>query len=176
MAAGILGVWFSIKEKTVAWPLFILCYACYLYLYFGNLKAFAGMNAVFILISIYGWINWTKNPGASTDEIPITRTPRAHWPIIGAIILVATGGVGWLLSQTGEANVPYIDAFAACCGFTAQWMLGRKHIETWIFWLISDVIYLVLVFQQQDWPTVILFIIFIYLAFKGWRDWSRQLT
>ncbi|NBB80104.1 MAG: hypothetical protein GVY36_11780 [Verrucomicrobia bacterium] len=175
MAAGILGVWLSIKEKVAAWPLFILCYGCYLYLYFGNLNAFAGMNGVFILISIYGWIRWAKVPGATTQAIPITRTPRAHWPIIGAVIVVATGGIGWLLSQSGEANVPYIDAFATLCAFVAQWMLSRKQIETWIFWLISDMIYLVLVFQQQDWPTVLLFTIFIYLAWKGLRDWARQL-
>lgn len=176
MAAGILGVWLSIRQKVAAWPLFILCYGCYLYLYFGNLKAFAGMNAVFILISIYGWIQWTRSPGERADEIPITRTPRAHWPMIGAIIVIATGGIGWLLSQNSEANAPYIDALATLCAFIAQWMLTRKHIETWIFWLISDVIYLVLVFQQQDWPTVILFTIFIYLALKGLRDWSRQLN
>ena len=176
MAAGILGVWLSIKQKVAAWPLFILCYGCYLYLYFGNLKAFAGMNAVFILISIYGWIKWAKNPGEPGDEVPVTRTSQAHWPIIGVVIVVATCGIGWLLSQTNEAKVPYLDALATFCGFTAQWMLSRKHIETWIFWLISDVIYLVLVYQPRAWPTVILFVTFICLAVKGWREWSRQLA
>jgi len=174
MTAGLAGVWLSIKEKVAAWPLFILCYGCYVYLYAGNLNAFAGMNTVFIFISVYGWIKWAKNPGGEGGEVPVTRTPRAHWPVIGAILVGATIAAGWLLSRSGQTTVPYLDAFATFCGFTAQWMLSRKHIETWLFWIVSDLIYLVLVLRQRDLPTTLLFIGFLILAVKGWREWKRS--
>lgn len=172
MAAGITGVWKSIKEKIAAWPLFITCYGCYVYIsYQHGLHAFMGMNIVFIAISLYGLWKWSRNPGGQSVELPITRTKKAHWPLVGLFLVFGTLGIGWWLGRAGEAKIPYLDAFATSCGFVAQWMLGRKHIETWIFWIISDIVYLSIFLQAQSWPSVILFSVFIVLAVKGWRNW-----
>ncbi|MFU8848237.1 MAG: nicotinamide riboside transporter PnuC [Opitutales bacterium] len=172
MAAGITGVWLSIKEKIAAWPLFIACYCCYVYIsYQHGLYALMGMNIVFIAISLYGFWKWSRNPGGQRVELPITRTKKAHWPLVGLFLLIGTVGIGWWLGRSGEANIPYLDAFATCCGFVAQWMLGRKHIETWIFWILSDIVYLSLFAQAQSWPSVLLFFVFIILAIKGWKEW-----
>lgn len=172
MATGITAVWLSIKEKVAAWPLFIICYSSYVYIsYHFGLHAFMGMNIVFIGISIYGWLKWTGKIKSGEEELPVTVTAKAHWPLIAAFLVLATGGIGWLLSSTGEAKLPYLDAFATGCGFTAQWMLSRKHLETWIFWIITDIIYLGIFAQGHAWPSVILFAAFIILATKGWKEW-----
>lgn len=172
---GIAGVWLSIKEKILAWPSFILCYACYVYIsYDFGLPALMGMNIVFIGISFYGWAKWTRS-GNNEAKVHVSTTTRSHWPRVIAFICTGTIGLGWLLTQSGGATQPYADAFAASCGLTAQWMLSRKHIETWIFWLISDVTYLILFALGGLWPTVVLFTIFTGLAIKGWRDWGRQI-
>lgn len=177
MITGIVGVWLSIKEKLGAWPLFIICYGCYVYIsYDFGLHAFMGMNAVFIGISIYGWLKWAGKIKADADEVPISRTAKAHWPLVAAFLLVATGGIGWLLSLRGEAKIPYLDAFATTCGFTAQWMLSRKHLETWLFWIITDMIYLGIFFYGQSWPSVVLFAVFIGLAIKGWSEWQKSVS
>ncbi|MEC8614116.1 MAG: nicotinamide mononucleotide transporter, partial [Verrucomicrobiota bacterium] len=62
MLTGILGVYLSIKEKILAWPLFILCYATYVYISFrGNYYAFGGMNVIFTFVAAYGWLGWFKS-------------------------------------------------------------------------------------------------------------------
>jgi nicotinamide mononucleotide transporter len=68
-----------------------------------------------------------------------------------------------------------LDAFATCCGFIAQWMLSRKHVETWLIWIVTDTIYIGLLGVQSSWSSVVLFSIFIVLAIKGWKDWRQQL-
>lgn len=172
MLAGISGVWLSIKEKIAAWPLFITCYSCYVYIaYSSGLHAFMGMNIGFIAISLYGFWKWAHNKQGQVDLLPITRTKKAHWPLVGLFLLVGTVGIGCWLSSWEEAKLPYWDAFATCCGFVAQWMLSRKHIETWIFWILSDIVYLSIFLQAQSWPSVILFSVFIVLAIKGWKAW-----
>ncbi|MFP4156937.1 MAG: nicotinamide riboside transporter PnuC [Opitutales bacterium] len=172
MTAGILGVWLSIKEKIAAWPLFITCYGCYVYIsYQFGLFAFMGMNIVFIAISLYGLWKWSHNRSSGKDALPITSTRKRHWAIIFTFLLLGTIGIGGLLDSRGSSNWPYWDALATCCGFVAQWMLSRKHIETWIFWILSDLIYLAIFFQEPSWPSVILFTTFIFLALKGWFDW-----
>lgn len=175
MVTGSVGVWLSIKEKVFAWPLFICCYAAYIYISFrSGYYAFSGMNAVFVGIATYGWYNWANASNSDSESsAKITHIPTRHWVKIAAFITLGSFGIGWLLSHTGEARLPYIDAFATCCAFTAQWMLSQKYIENWIFWIITDIIYAVFFFNDRIWPSVILFIVFIILAIKGWREWRQ---
>lgn len=175
MVTGIAGVWLSIKEKIGAWPFFILCYGAYIYISFrSGFYAFGGMNIAFVGIGIYGWYQWAKPKTESTAWIG--RTPSKNWAIIAVLIPCGTFLIGWLLASTGEARYPYIDAFATCCAFTAQWMLSKKYIENWLFWITADVVYACFFFMDRIWTSVLLFVVFIFLAVKGWREWKAILS
>ena len=70
--AGILGVWFSIKEKLITWPTFIVSYSAYIYVSLSaGLFAHMSLNILFIFISIYGWRLWLKNKTNHSDSIGI---------------------------------------------------------------------------------------------------------
>ncbi len=176
MATGVLGVWLSIKERIAAWPFFIVCYACYVSIsYQSGLYAFMGMNTVFIGISLYGLWAWARGQAEAGAALSITATRRGHWPLVVGILLLATFWIGWLLDFKDNSNLPYVDALAACSGFIAQWMLSRKQIETWMFWILSDLIYIGIFLKGGYWPGVLLFTAFIFLALKGWREWRSLL-
>jgi len=177
MATGSAGVWLSIKQKNSAWLLFIACYCCYIYIGWQlSLYAFAGMNTAFIGISLYGLFKWTR-PQVTNQVQPlaVSNTPKHLWPVIIAFLLLGTLGIGYLLQSLGEASLPYLDAFATSCGFVAQWMLSRKHVENWLCWIISDIIYVCLFAMNNSIPSIILFTVLIGLACKGWRDWNKEL-
>lgn len=177
MATGIVGVWLSIKEKILAWPLFILCYGAYIYISFrSSFYAFGGMNIAFVGVAAYGWYQWSKADSDSGDESSsVGHMPARHWLKVAAFILLGTLGIGWLLSNTGEARFPFFDAFATSCAFTAQWMLSKKYIENWIFWILTDCIYTTFFYIDRIWPSVVLFGVFILLAIKGWREWRQTI-
>ena len=138
MITGIAGVYLSIKERILAWPFFILCYAAYVYISFrGNYYAFGGMNVIFVFVATYGWFRWSTSSKKGGGEIRISHLAPAHRWIVAAFICVGTLGLGYLLKSTGEARLPYYDAFATTCTLSAQWMLGRKYIENWIFWILA---------------------------------------
>jgi len=81
MVAGISGVWLSIKEKIAAWPLFITCYGCYVYIsYSHGLHAFMGMNIAFIAISLYGFWKWARNRHGPVDELLDQRRRHLRSP------------------------------------------------------------------------------------------------
>ena len=171
---GVTGVYLSIKEKTVAWLLFIVCYTSYVFLsYQADLFAALLMNSVFIFISIYGWFSWSKakDPTATAPARAISHIPRAQLVRVAAFILAGAIGFGWALDQYTEAFLPYVDAFAMCSAFTAQWMLSRKFVENWLFWTVANTIYIGLWAAQGYYVTVGLFSIFIFLAIKGWIEW-----
>ncbi|HAV14172.1 MAG TPA: hypothetical protein DCX06_11875 [Opitutae bacterium] len=174
MVTGIVGVWLSIQEKVAAWPLFILCYGAYIYISFrSGFYAFGGMNIAFVGIATYGWYQWAKPKSQDTGNgSSICHLPTKNWGFIATFIACGSILIGWLLSNTGEARFPYIDAFATCCAFTAQWMLSKKYIENWLFWILADVVYTCFFYIDRIWPSVILFTVFIFLAIKGWREWK----
>lgn len=176
---GVVGVYLSIKEKIVAWPLFIVCYASYVFLsYQADLFAALLMNSVFIFISIYGWISWSKaknSANTSTTSKIIRHIPTDILTAAATFILIGAGALGWALDTYTEAYLPYIDAFATCCAFTAQWMLSQKYVENWLFWIIADIIYVGLWGVQGYYVSVGLFSIFIFLAIKGWIEWRGMI-
>ena len=179
MFSGATGVFLSIKERVSAWPLFILCYLGYVFIGFrSGYYAFGTMNLGFIGIAVYGWYDWSglnksgKNNGNCSG---ITSISLWHWIIIAVGIAVFTFVIGILLTKTGEARLPYHDAFAVSNALIAQLLLSRKCIENWIFWVISDCVYVVLFWNDKLWPSVILFSIFIVLACKGWYAWRQSM-
>ena len=174
--AGIIGVYFSIKEKIAAWSLFLVCYAVYIYLsYQAGLYAAVAMNAAFIVISFYGWLNWSSALSRDIAPIYISKTPKTGLIAALAFILFGTIGFGAAVHHYTSAYMPYLDAFALCNAFTAQWMLSRKYVENWLFWILADVIYLGLWWAQGYLISAILFTIFISLAIQGWFEWRRQM-
>lgn len=177
MVTGIVGVYLSIKEKILAWALFIVCYSCYVYISFrGSYYAFGGMNVLFVMLASYGWFKWANAKQEGNVEIQVSRLAPKHRWIIALFIVAGTVGLGWILSQTGEARLPYYDAFATSCALSAQWMLSRKHIENWFFWIAADCVWLVFFFNDKIWPSVVLFTVFIGLAIKGWLEWKTILN
>ncbi len=179
MVAGITGVLLSIKERLSAWPLFILCYCAYIYISLrSGYYAFGAMNALLVVIAAYGWYGWSgiaKQDEGKTHRLKISRLPHMLWPFVLVFTAASTVAIGWILSQTNAARLPFWDAFAVSNALIAQWMLSRKYLENWILWVISDLVYITLFLNDRLWPSVILFGAFIVLAFKGWHDWQQSM-
>ncbi|MEM8867154.1 MAG: nicotinamide riboside transporter PnuC [Verrucomicrobiota bacterium] len=175
VASGLLAVWLSIKEKVLTWPLYIICYLSYALLSWEvKLYPFLGMNLIFIGLSAYGWRKWSRTDQPETADQQIEHCPKQAWLWISILCLVSTIGFGTLFDQYG-AYLAYADAFAASVALSAQWMLGRRYLETWALWILSDIIYIGLWSAQAYWPTVGLFGIFIILAIKGYREWHQTI-
>ena len=174
--AGIIGVYFSIKEKIAAWALFLVCYAVYIYLsYQAELYAAVAMNAFFIVISIYGWLNWSTALTTGIASINISKATKKGLIVALTFIFFGTIGIGGALHIFTSAYMPYLDACALCSSFTAQWMLSRKYVENWFFWILADLIYLGLWLAQGYLVSAILFTIFISLATRGCLEWRRKI-
>ncbi|QXD33142.1 nicotinamide riboside transporter PnuC [Candidatus Pelagisphaera phototrophica] len=182
-AAGLIGVYLSIKEKVLAWPFFLFCYGLYAYLSYGaSLYAAMTLNACFIPISAYGWWKWGvasrgKNESTPTSKsLAITRLTLKQRMAIGGISLLATIGIGTILDRYTECILPYLDAFATSISFLAQLLLSRKLIENWIAWFIADTAFIVLWAIQGYWIAVAMFTVFTVMAALGFLSWRKELS
>jgi nicotinamide mononucleotide transporter len=176
MLTGVSGVYLSIKERLLAWPLFILCYATYVFLSWqAALYATLLLNTVFIFISVYGWSNWLRASKTSHPKVHIEHTPRRLLKRCLLVVLGFSLFLGGILDHYSNAYLPYLDAFATSCAFAAQWMLSRKYIENWICWIIADCIFIGLWAAQGYYVSAVLFLIFILLATRGWLEWKSTI-
>ena len=175
--SGILGVWFSIKGKIITWPIFIICYSVYVHLAFqADLLASMSLNIVFIILSIYGWWKWGQvDANSSNKEAKGINHGEDIWILSVLFWVLGTTVIGYFLKHHIQSFQPFFDAFA-CVALTAQWMLSKRHIGTWLCWLISDIVFISLWALQGYWVTVFLFFTFMMLAIYGWRQWHHTLS
>ncbi|MEM9160349.1 MAG: nicotinamide riboside transporter PnuC [Verrucomicrobiota bacterium] len=177
-ATGLTGVYLSIREKTLAWPFFILCYGLYAYLSFSaSFYAAMFLNICFIPISVYGWYQWTRvSKEGSSERVSISWMRRSQLIYVLCIAVLGTFSIGLFLSLYAGGRMPYLDSFATTLSFLAQWALGRKFIENWISWLIADIAFIVLWGIQGYWLSVVMFIVFTAMAALGFASWKKELV
>jgi nicotinamide mononucleotide transporter len=82
--------------------------------------------------------------------------------------------IGFILWKYTDSTIPYQDAFTAAGGMVATWMLARKILEQWLFWIVIDLMSVVLYVWQGLYATTILFVVYIVMANVGYRQWKKS--
>ena len=172
---GIMSVWFAKKENILVYPTGIVSVLIYIYIcFFAKLYADMGINFVYFVMSIYGWYMWSRKD-AGKYVLPISWCkPKDH--LISAGMLVGFFiSLSYFLSNYTDSNVPVIDSLTTSIFIVAMWLMARKKIENWIYWIIADVISIPLYFYKELALTSIQFIVFLVLAIMGFIEWRRKL-
>ena len=172
---GIVSVWYSTREALAAWPTAIVNVLLYVVV-FRSQKLYAdmGLQVVYAVISVYGWVHWARG-GAGATALLVTRTPPRQRALLGGIALAASAVLGVFLARYTDAALPWADATLSSTSLVAQWMLTRKLVENWLVWIALDVCYVVMFSLKGLWPTAGLYAVFLVLAWMGWRSWSESL-
>jgi len=132
------------------------------------------LQVFYILMAIYGWWSWSQiSRQDSPSKWKILRmTPRHHLMVIlsgTALALV----MGYFWSHFGAA-LPYIDAFTTGFSFLATWLIARRYLENWLYWIAIDALS-IFVYHQRDLVLLsLLFAIYTLLAAYGYWAWRRE--
>lgn len=172
---GIGSVWFSKQESILVYPVGIISVLIYVYLAWEyKLYADSGVNFYYFLMSLYGWFNW-KNTHSAADQIPITRSSFWSHVLNISMFIAAFLAMNYVLKNFTDSDVPVWDALTTAAAVTAMWLMARKKIEHWIFWLICNLISMPL-YTYKGLPfTSFQFLVFTVLATMGWLSWRRKL-
>ena len=175
---GIISVIFAKKENILVYPTGIICtvitvYILYKAQYFGDMM----MNIYYSLMSIYGWWNWSR---IENDKylLKITRFSKNDLGLTVFLFLltVTITYVVYTFNLT-EIKIPnYIDIFTSGIFFTAMWLMANKKLESWVFWIIGDVITVPLYAYRGLGMLSLQYIIFTILAIQGYLEWKKSLN
>ncbi len=135
----------------------------------------------YLLISLYGWHHWLtggkkKSNVEHKGELPVSSLRPIYIGVLILITISMTVLLGMLLSEIKNSSIPYWDAFTTSGSVVATWMLARKYIENWIFWIIIDFVAMGTYIYKGLYPTVILFLVYTLMAFIGYRKWKSELV
>jgi nicotinamide mononucleotide transporter len=133
----------------------------------------SALQVFYVGMGIYGWRTWSGT--AHSAPIVVSRWPaRYHLLAWGGIALV-TAVNGALIAQRAGTNwVAYVDAAIAWASVLTTWMVARKILENWLYWVVLDAAMVVLAAWQGLAATALLFVLYTLLALRGYWQWRRD--
>jgi len=171
---GGVCVWLVVREHVLNWPVGLANNVFFFVLFLqGRLFADMGLQVMYFGLGVYGWLNWLYG-GPHRTTLAISRTTRVEWLILAASIPLVTWGLReTLISVNGAA--PFWDSFTTVLSLAAQYLLCRKRLENWLFWIVADVIYVPLYLSRQLPLTAVLYAGFLIMCLIGMREWLGRL-
>ena len=164
----------AIRENIWCWPFALISTAIYVYLFFdARLYMESVLNVFYFATAIYGWYVWYF--GRTDDqELPVTRWPvRIHAIAISLVIAVSIAN-GYLLQRYSNAAFPYIDSITTWGAIWATFLIARKVLENWWYWLAIDAV-LVFIYWARDLQlTALLFVVYLIMVPFGIVSWTRS--
>jgi nicotinamide mononucleotide transporter len=179
---GLFYIYFSIRQHILTWPTGLLTSLLYIAVFFNSgFYADMGLQVYYAGISIYGWFYWLKGGknrvvADSHEQVPVIKMSRKI--MIGSIIVTIAIYIIILLIllHVTDSTVPYMDSLTTALSITATWMLAKKIIEHWLIWIFVDLLSAGLYIYKELWPTVILFLIYTFMALIGYLEWKKHLS
>jgi nicotinamide mononucleotide transporter len=175
-AFALTGVYLTARENIWCWFFGILGIIIYTYIFFqSKLYGDAALQAIYFLLSIYGWYQWQFG---SVKNETLTITFNTFQQIIFFITIGFAGGIffGWLLNNYTDSDVPYWDGFTTSYSLVATYMMARKYLYHWVFWIIIDAVYTGIYAYKNLYITVFQYAVFCILALLGYLHWRQKIA
>jgi nicotinamide mononucleotide transporter len=168
--ASFIGVYLGTTGKRITWPWWVLSSSLYgVFFYQVELFASAFLQIIFIGAAIYGWFGW-----APTGAVPETISTKNRIRIaFGTLVSVAF--LSPVLADIGAAAT-WTDAFILIGSLVAQLLMIYEKYETWVLWLIVNVVATAQYLSLGYWFTAILYAVFAIVAILGWKRWRDTLS
>lgn len=166
-----MSVWFAKKNNILVYPVGLVNVTVYFFLcYQARLYADMSIQAYYFFMSLYGWRNWhrlEKKTIATVSFASRAERKRAVWLWWGSFVVI------YLALRHTDTDVPAWDASTTSLAVVAMWLLTKKKIENWIFWILSDLIALPLYAYKGLLLTTLQYAFFVIFAVSGLMAWIR---
>jgi nicotinamide mononucleotide transporter len=177
--SGLLCVWLLIRENVLTFPIGLI-YAVVTVVVVARANLFADvlLNLYYVIMNAYGWYFWIygARERRTSEALLVAWVPKTQWPLIVGVIVLGTVLMGLYFSTQTEASLPYPDSFTTVASFVAMWMSAKKYLESWILWLVIDVIQVGLYIVKGIEAYALLYLIYLFMAVYGWLQWRRHLV
>ena len=161
----------AVRQNAWCWACAIASSAIFLVLFArGGLIMQAALQVFYIGMGGYGWWAWRRG-SREGSELPVSRWTRGRHAAAIAVLLAVAGVNGWIFARAQGGWVPYVDAFVAWVSVLATWLVARKVLENWLYWIVVDSVAAALYWSQGFHATAVLFVLYVAIAVRGYFAW-----
>lgn len=171
---GFLSVWFSKNNNILVFPTGMINTSIFVYLLLKwSLLGDMIINAYYFIMSIYGWYFWLK--GTNNTVTPISKVSNKDIRIVILLFISSSVFVSLVYSffDKWETIVSYIDILTTAIFFAAMWLMAKRKVESWIFWIVGNIISVPLYLYKGLAFTSIQYFIFTVIAIAGYIKWKE---
>lgn len=177
--SGIVSVWFSRKENIWVYPTGLINTTFYIYLSVkGSLYGEASVNLYYTIMSIYGWILWAKRNEEDEHVVYVTYSTKKEWlqeiGFFAAFYVAIFSALSYLKRDFAPGAIPWADAFASATAFTGMWLMARKKVESWYWWIATNIASIPLYFVKHYVFTSVYYLILLAMAVWGLIEWQQR--
>lgn len=172
---GLLCVWLTVRQNVLCWPTGLVQVALYIGVFYqARLYSDLILHVIYVVMQVYGWYHWLHG-GRERTELKVTALSLPGLLAWLAVAAAATVPWGYSMATCTDAAAPYADAFIAVASLIAQWLMARKKLESWHFWIAVDLVAIVVYLYKELFITTGLYSVFLVLAVLGYFQWKRTL-
>ena len=176
---GIASVWFSKKEHILVYPFGLVNTIIYIYISIkGSLPGEATVNLYYTIMNLYGWYLWSRKDEQKKVVLHITFSSKKDWVIqltfFFIIYIFFFFALNYLKNNFTPGAIPWADAFASCTAFTGMWLMTKKKVESWYWWIATNIASIPLYFVKHYVFTSVYYLVLLFIAIAGSMEWNKK--
>jgi nicotinamide mononucleotide transporter len=176
---GILSVWFSRMENIWVYPTGLVSTIIYIFVsYEGGLLGEASVNFYYTVMSVYGWVLWARKNESKQHVLQISSSGRKEWlwqlAFFAGFYLVLFFALTYLKQDLFPYAIPWADAFASATAYTGMWLMAKKKIESWYWWIATNLSSIPLYFVKHYVFTSVYYVVLLVMAIFGLIEWIKR--
>jgi nicotinamide mononucleotide transporter len=178
--SGLISVWYSSKENILLYPIGLISTIIYIYLSMkGCLLGEAAVNLYYTIMSIYGWYMWSQKNTENKKVLNITWASKKEWlthiAVFISLYVIIYYALTFYKNTFSNANpVPWADALASATAFTGMWLMTKKKVESWFWWIATNIVSIPLYFIKHYVFTSVYYLVLLIMAFYGLFLWIQK--
>jgi nicotinamide mononucleotide transporter len=131
------------------------------------------LNAFYLVMAVYGFLEWRRGQ-SERGGVAIRSWPLAKHALVAVFVIVAAAINGYVLAHTTQAAAPYLDSFVTWGSVITTWMVARRIIENWLYWIVFDGAAAWLYYSQGLLFFALLFVVYVGIVIRGYFVWRRE--
>jgi len=173
--AAILYLLFAIRENIICWFFAAISTAIYVWLFIeAKLYMESVLNGFYLIMAGYGYFVWNSGRRDGGNKPVVVWPLETHLKAIAVIITVSVAN-GYLLSAFSDAAFPYIDSLTTWFAIWSTFLVARKVLENWWYWLVIDSASVVIYWSRDLQLTSVLFVVYVCMIPIGLYSWNKSM-
>lgn len=176
---GIISVWCAQKASIFTYPIGLINTSLYIWLSLqAHLLGEASVNAYYTFMNGYGWLLWLRRNEQQQPLVHIRYSTKkeigTQLLFFGIFFTTIWLSLTFLKTAFAPGALPLADAFASATAFTGMWLMTRKKVESWYWWIATNIASIPLYYTKGFVFTSVYYLILLLMAFYGLSAWKKK--